>query len=258
MPSPFPGMNPYFENPVTWQDFHTTFIVALRATLYSRIPKYYAKVEEHIYIREFDESSLRSFARADVAVTERQPTKQASASTATLDPHLVAEPKHVWLSVFDEDRVRAIEIVDRELDQVITVIELLSPTNKEHGKDREQFIARRHQLLKSGVHYVELDLLRGGPRLPWDGLEPCDYYFLVSRAGDRPRADIWPFGMREAFPLLHVPLGPGDDDVVVDLKKLLDAQFDAVGYAQIIYENEPVPPLSEQDQAWALSLIEKQ
>ena len=33
MPSPFPGMNPYFEQSVHWLDFHTEFLSALRRLL---------------------------------------------------------------------------------------------------------------------------------------------------------------------------------------------------------------------------------
>ncbi len=33
MPSPFPGMNPYFERSTIWRDFHTEFLISLRRLL---------------------------------------------------------------------------------------------------------------------------------------------------------------------------------------------------------------------------------
>ena len=41
----------------------------------------------------------------------------------------------------------------------MTVIELLSPTNKYAGPHREQYLGKRKELLQSR-HLVELDLLR--------------------------------------------------------------------------------------------------
>ena len=41
MPSPFPGMNPYFEQTDHWLDFHTEFLSALRRLLAPQVgPKY--------------------------------------------------------------------------------------------------------------------------------------------------------------------------------------------------------------------------
>jgi len=33
MPSPFPGMDPYLENPIHWRGVHTTLIVAIQKLL---------------------------------------------------------------------------------------------------------------------------------------------------------------------------------------------------------------------------------
>ncbi|MBV8233815.1 MAG: DUF4058 family protein, partial [Planctomycetaceae bacterium] len=41
MPSPFPGMNPYFEQAAHWQDYHTEFLSALRRQLAPRIAPNY-------------------------------------------------------------------------------------------------------------------------------------------------------------------------------------------------------------------------
>ncbi|QDU27838.1 hypothetical protein ETAA8_29290 [Anatilimnocola aggregata] len=260
MPSQFPGMNPYLEQPAAWQDFHGAFITAIRAALNAVItPKYYANIEEHLYIHDFEEQTPRSFARADVAVTERPPARVVeNVAIATLSHAESAAPKHVWQTHYSEERVSFIEIHDRESHNVVTVIELLSPANKSLGKDRDLFIARRHEVLKSDANYVEIDLRRSGPQLPWKGLEHCDYYLLVSRVDERPQADIWPFSVRDPFPPLQVPLGPGDPDVRIDLKKLLDTEYDKVRYDLIIYEHEPELPLTGADLAWSRAIARNQ
>jgi Protein of unknown function (DUF4058) len=46
MPSPFPGMNPYFEQAAYWLDFHTEFLSALRRLLAPQVgPKYIVQFE---------------------------------------------------------------------------------------------------------------------------------------------------------------------------------------------------------------------
>ncbi|MFQ6042589.1 MAG: DUF4058 family protein, partial [Candidatus Poribacteria bacterium] len=43
MPSPFPGMDPYLENPVWWPDFHHSFITYARDALQPGLrPRYRA------------------------------------------------------------------------------------------------------------------------------------------------------------------------------------------------------------------------
>lgn len=43
MPSPFPGMDPYLENPAWWQDFHHRFITYAAEALFPTLrPRYRA------------------------------------------------------------------------------------------------------------------------------------------------------------------------------------------------------------------------
>jgi hypothetical protein len=46
MPSPFPGMDPYLEDPFFWHQVHSQLIVALSHDLGGKLrPKYYAAIE---------------------------------------------------------------------------------------------------------------------------------------------------------------------------------------------------------------------
>lgn len=60
MGSPFPGMNPYLENPTTWPNLHSRLIVALANLLGPKIrPKYRVVIEEAVYRRyESDQAVL--------------------------------------------------------------------------------------------------------------------------------------------------------------------------------------------------------
>src|SRR4051794_21829204 len=53
MPSPFPGMDPYLENPALWPDFHARFITIASDFLAERLrPRYVVGIEERVYLSD--------------------------------------------------------------------------------------------------------------------------------------------------------------------------------------------------------------
>ncbi len=251
MPSPFPGMNPYLEQDHVWHDFHERCCPAVAEFLTPQVrPSYVARIDEHVYIHEMPGEGRRLAGRADVSLARTQTTETARGPAAVLEP-----PVQVQLPAIDIERVGFVEIRDRLDRRVITVIEFLSPANKFAGPDREQYLAKRGQLLASGVHFVEIDLLRGGPRMPLVNLPECDYYALVSRAETRPAADLWHRRLRERLPVIPVPLRSPDADAQLDLQALLHRIYDAAGYEDDIYTGEPQPRLSSEDADWAREFL---
>ncbi len=249
--SPFPGMDPYLEQPSVWHDFHESFIYECRRLLVPQIsPAYVAKLDEHIYVHELAADERRLIGRGDITVAERPgPTDAGSLSTQQA---ATTAPVQVELRpAVDLERENRIEIRDRETGRIVSVIELLSPANKHPGQDRRQFLGKRDELLASDVNYVEIDLLRAGPRMPVDDLPDCDYYALVSRAALRPTADLWPIRLADPLPNIPVPLKEPDKDAILNLRLALDQAFEAGGYAAYIYSGEPAPALSPDQQAWA-------
>lgn len=111
-------------------------------------------------------------------------------------------------------------------------------------------------MLASAANFVELDLLRGGQRMPIKTLPPCDDYALVSRTAERPHVGLWPVGLREPLPLVPIPLRPGEAEPRADLKAVLDRVYDEAGYAYRIYgDGPPGPPLAADDAAWARGVL---
>lgn len=246
MPSPFPGMNPYLEHEEVWHDFHERFIPAAAELLLPQVlPNYIVKIDEHAYIHELPAEERRFVGRPDVAITVQRPQsmtgRAASAGSAPIYGQVPA--------AIDTERQSYIEIRDRASRQIVTVIELLSPSNK--TTDREQYLGKRDQMLRSSAHFIEFDLLRGGPRLPVDGLPDCDYYVMLSRADERPRVGLWPLRLIDPLPVIPVPLRSPDPDVRLDLRQVLDRVFDAAGYEFYIYDAAPQPALSPEQQTWA-------
>lgn len=247
MPSPFPGMNPYLEQDRVWHDFHQRFIPAAAEAIGPQVnPKYVVRIDEHVYVKEVSAEEQRLVGRSDVLVSQRPEAHAAATGTAILEA-----PAHVNLPAVDMERLSFIEVRDRDSWELITVVELLSPCNKYAGPDREQYLGKRAQLLNSPVHFVEIDLLRGGPRLPMQDLPECDYYVLVSRFDERPRAGIWPLQLHDPLPPIPIPLRAPDPPVSFDIQAVLHRVYDAAGYGIYIYLSEPQPRLSANDAAWA-------
>jgi len=205
-------MNPWLERPGLWGSIHARLIVALADDLNPRL--------RPTYQAEVEER---------VYVVET--------------PHR-EEIKHRWLA-----------IRDISAKEVVTVVEILSPVNKRPGEGREKYEEKRNNALASSAHFVEIDLLRAYAPLPlrWLGeSQPGHYRILVSRANQRPRAELYPFNVREPVPLSQLPLRANDNEPVIDLGLLLRETYDRANYDLTIdYGVEPEPPLSEEDAGWA-------
>jgi hypothetical protein len=252
MPSPFPGMNPYIERASVWHDFHESFMPLTRDLLTVQVlPRYFVRIDEQMYIHELPSEERRFIGRADILVPALVPASPATAAAS----QVLNAPAQVRLPVVDTEALSFLEIRDRDSRELITVVELLSPSNKYAGPDREQYLAKARQLQRSWVHFVEIDLLRGGPRMPWLDMPECDYCVVVSRYEQRPKADFWPIRLRDRLPEIPIPLRRGDADARIDLQQVLDRIYDAAGYAYHIYTGAPEPSLAPQDAAWAQQLI---
>lgn len=226
MPSPFPGMNPYLQQSSVWTDFHNRFIATLSEFIAARVaPAYYVRIEEQLYVHEWPSP----FARADVSVSERSKSEPRGGGGATTlsAPLELTDP----VPTVDHERIPYLEVVSRDDRRVVTVIELLSPTNKYAGADRSA-------LLNRAIHYLEVDLLRGGPRMPIRELPDCDYYVYLSRFHRRPQVEFWPLRLRDQLPLVPVPLLPDDEDARVDLQDLLNTVYDRARYEFSIYDDQ--------------------
>jgi hypothetical protein len=245
-------MNPYLEQERAWNDFHESFMPAARDSIAAQVrPHFIAKINEHLFIHELPDDARRFIGRADIGVTRPPfaPTEEG-APAAVIDA-----PATVRLLSVDIERLSFIEIRDRDSWELVTVVELLSPSNKYAGADRDQYLAKRHQLLSGPVHLVEIDLLRGGPRMPMRNLPDCDYCILVSRAETRPDAGVWPIQLRDPLPPVPIPLRPPHVDAQLDIQQILHRVYDAAGYEDYIYRGEPHPQLNVQDRAWAQQVI---
>src|SRR5207253_11380704 len=89
MRCPFPGMDPYLEDPAIWPDFHARMVNALCDTLLDRLPPGYdARIDERVRLVIPEGPARTRF--PDVGITRRSDAPLASAPapspTALMEP----------------------------------------------------------------------------------------------------------------------------------------------------------------------------
>ncbi len=258
MPSPFPGMNPYLENPELWAEVHSRLIIAIADAIAPQLrPKYRVAVEKRVYQMTDENTILVGI--PDVSVSSSTKTRDDSSNIAVASPP--AKPVNVTLSMPEEVREGYLEVREVGTGEVVTVIEVLSPKNKRAGEGKNAYQKKRQKILASLSHLVEIDLLRSGKPMPILENEQIKstYRILLSRSEYRPQAELYPFELQEAIPSFPLPLRQGDREPIVNLQELINGVYERAGFDLAIdYTREPVPPLTETDATWVKELLKKQ
>jgi hypothetical protein len=151
-----------------------------------------------------------------------------------------------------ERREAYLVIREQETQQVVTIIETLSPSNKRRGSmGRREYLAKR-KILRSPTHLVEVDLVRQGERMPLEGpIARGHYYALVSRQDARPRVDVFAWPMDAPLPEIPIPLQAGDADAAVNLQTVYRSVYERAGYdLSLAYQRELASPLADRDRQW--------
>jgi hypothetical protein len=252
MPSPFPGIDPFLEDPAYWSDFHATFINYWREAIADALPSNYeAGLRERVYLIE-SEPDARKLAFPDVVVTRSESFSPSTSGSAVA----TIEPVTIPLTILEGPRETYIEILHRPDRTLVTVLELLSPTNKQEP-GRTEYLAKRKALLYQQVHLVELDLLRGGRRPPMQKpLPPGDGYYVVSRYEQRPDSQVYAWPMNHPLPTLPVPLRAPDPDILINLGEVYSTAYDRGRFQRRIdYQGGKPPQLHADEISWVRDVI---
>jgi hypothetical protein len=251
----FPGMGPYLEDPLVWPGVHAAMIVYLRDFLQPLLrPRYVASVEVRVYLEGPDRDVI-----PDVFLRQRPTNGGVALADAEADAPIVLQIPPL------EIREAFVALLDRQSNRrVVTVIEVVSPSNKYAGIGRNSYTDKQRAVLDISTHLVEIDLLRGGPHVlcvPESAARRAaeyDYLACINRAGEvRDRYELYPRTLRQRLPRVAVPLAEGDKDVPLDLQAILNQVYEAGSYrASLDYTQPCRPPLRTEDQQWATGLIQ--
>ena len=269
MLSPFPGMDPYLEEPSRWGGVHSRLINSISDLLTSAVaPDFYVDIEERVYITAAEASDRRTIVPDVYVITPPRPHRLAETTATLTAPALTTRPAKDSRSAADaraittpmlvepfydaEIRNRYIEIRDVHGREVVTTLEVLSPFNKASGSPgRRGFLRKRQAVMASKTHWIEIDLLRAGLR-PAEVERKSDYYALLKRGGALGPLEVWCFDLRDLLPTIAVPLRPPFADVPLDLGAVVDDVYrrgryaDSLDYAGLL----PEPAVRPADAAW--------
>jgi hypothetical protein len=266
MKSAFAGMDPYIEVRHIWGDFHDNFIVDIQRAVQRQLPqRYVARISDRTFVENYDpelDLMLKTRIGPDVEVLRREgrippSTKGASGRAAVADPPLMEmhgqveyEEREIFLDIYKLDPEK----------QLVTSVELLSPSNKRRGSvGWDQYERKRNVFMHGYANLVEIDLLRGGKRHPMNEPWPdSPYVIAVFRREKAPACDIWPAYTLKPLPNIPIPLMPPDADVTVALQPIVDDIFEASRYDGDVHYERPIqPPLTEEEQRLVADFLKK-
>lgn len=255
MPSPFPGMDPYIEDPDLFHSFHQALGAEIQARLAPLLPPaYFTEIEPRIVY----EISLGTEVESRHALPDVGVLKGAAASPVppSPTPEPVITPAPLERDIWPELDIKLVTVTVRTVgeNRLVTSIEILSPANKRTGSHAYRVYHRkRERLLRSPAHLMEIDLLRAGERPPLaNALPEAPYFVLLSRVQRRPVAEVWPVQLADRLPVLPVPLLSPDADVPLDLGAAVATVYERAAYDRRLdyHRQPPGPPLSATETAW--------
>jgi hypothetical protein len=254
-------MDPYLEDLSLWPGVHQSVISLSSFALNSVLPsRYAASIGERLYVVQADRAVIPD------AVVFETPLAGRGEATGGTGPVPVGDSP--WVLTVDPVEVREVyvEILSlRDGERVVTVIEVLSHGNKAPGTEGKRlYVNKQRELLSSGVHLLEIDLLRGtahavaAPQAHCQRRGRWDYLVSLHRGGTGDRYEVWARTVRQRLPRVVVPLARDDPDVVLDLQAVLDRCYDEGAYARRVdYRRDPPLPLAGDDTAWAATLLKE-
>jgi Protein of unknown function (DUF4058) len=256
MKPPFPGMDPWLESPTSWPDVHNSLITSIRDVLAPQLrPRYFVGVESRTTLLTGLDVDLLYKPDVSIHALESRASIPSSGVAGLERPEV--RTYNVSVPITEETEETFLTILELPGRKLVTVIEVLSPTNKKTKDARAEYLKKRDDLVRTSVNFVEIDLLRAGEPMPLRSSPPSsDYRILVCRARRSRDAKLYAFPYTSAIPAIPIPLLPGDPEPELDLNGILHALFDRARYDLVIdYAQPPDPPLRPGDEAWAASIV---
>ena len=224
MPSPFPGMDPYLEDEQVWPVFQHQLVLCLyQILLPGLVDRYRARIGQRHYV-----------------------TEQALFTSVVREEH----------------QEEFIEVRQRSDGRLVTLVDVVSPSNKTTDAGRLAYLTKRGEAKAGGANLVEIDLiLQGQPTLDYsrEGLPEWDYAVTVTRAAHAEKHEIYSSTLQKRLPRFRLPLASDDRDTVLDLHASFTRCYDQGGFAaQIDYQRDPPVRLGDEDRQWVHDLLRQQ
>jgi hypothetical protein len=216
-------MDPYLEDEKLWPGFHHQLVSCLyQILLPGLIDRYRARVGQRQYV-----------------------TEQALFTSVIRDEHTE----------------EFIEIRQRSNGRLMTLVDVVSPTNRTLPEGRQAYLKKRSECKAGGTSLVEIDLvLQGQPMLDYsrEGLPEWDYAVTVTRSTQPERYEIYTATLQKRLPKFRLPLAADDRDTVLDLHAAFTRCYDQGNFAaKIDYQRDPPTSVGDEDRKWLAELLKQ-
>jgi hypothetical protein len=260
-------MDPYIEACGLWEGFHNHLIEEIYRAIATVLPRGYTidtAVRSYIVLME-SAGKRERLAKPDLTITEpkdKKKPRKKKGGVAVAAPADEAESVVMQAFIAETFEETFVEIYAEGEERIlVTCIEVLSPSNKRQGTEGWRvYEQKRRALLLGQANFIEIDLLRGGHKMPMLTPWPdSPYTLLVCRATKAPYCRVWPVTLQRRLPVIPVPLLDPDPDLTLDLQLLLDGIYSLGRYEERINYTRPLSPaLSDVDAAWVRDLLQNQ
>lgn len=237
-------MDPFIEG-FEWPPFHVAFMTTIARALVPILPDGYAIAPETgVTAPDLILGEKKAY-RPGIGIQE---TPHSSARPTETTNYTISPPTATFILPETPQRTLTIRTVgNREL---VTAIEILSPSNKKGG-GLAQYAAKRSELLRNQVNLVEIDLLRGGT-IPQPAIGyPDGTYRIQVVDGVSKTTRYWAIGLADRLPTIAVPLLTGDVELPLDLQAVFQETYYYNTYSRLLaYEMDQLrPPVSDEEKA---------
>lgn len=206
MHSPFPGMDPFLENPKLWNRFQLHLTEALiNAIAPALSDKFTLAVECRRYTTE--EPLFTSILREEHD-----------------EPHLL--------------------IRNKDTGRIACLVDYPSIVNRTLPQGKTAYLESRQVAKAQGAALIEIDLhLQGAPLLEFnrDGLPDWDYAVTVVRPKFPDRYEIYSVTLGKRLPRFKLPITGEDRDGVVDLQTVVQKTIEKSNLIKEIDYKSPLP-----------------
>ena len=224
MPSPFPGMNPYLEVESLWPSFQQQLINCLYQML---LPNLVDRYRSRVVVRDY--------------VTE--------------------EPLFTSILKIDH-REHLMEVRNRADDRLITLIEMVSPSNRCTAEGRQKILDNRTAAIAQKANVVWIDVvLQGQPPITMQhpGVPDWDYSIMVCRTAQPDRPEVYTGTLPKRLPRFKIPLAADDRDTIIDLQTCFTRCYELGNFSsKISYDKDPPVPLQDENKQWLESFLKSE
>jgi hypothetical protein len=217
-------MDPYLENDELWPSFHHQLVTCLyQILLPGLVDRYRARIGQRRYV-----------------------TEQA-----------------LFISVVRQEREEEyIEIRQRGEGRLVTLVDVVSPSNKTTSTGRTAYLTTRQESKLAGANLVEIDLVLQGQAMldyPREALPDWNYAVTVTRSIRPERFEVYTATLDKRLPRFKLPLASDDRDTWMDLCAAFTRCYDQSGFAaKIDYQRDPSTTLSPAERTWLDDLLKQQ